>query len=184
MPRDHHAYPCKDDPRYAREVIDLASTDERDYWLKIIPRPMPATRKHSIEWTGELQLTITTVPLTLADVAGKTRDFEALVTRELRWLCEQHAVTLPEGTEAHGDEGRMVMLAELRKAAQAQPKPEPKPVQFVVPAEVREMSDEDLESLAPELGLREKFPKWRKMSRAEKNEAVARAQAEKGMVTA
>jgi hypothetical protein len=178
--RDHFSEPCKDDPRYHREIMDLASTDERDYWLKIIPDPMPATRKIEIRWLGELRLSISTVPLALADVAAKTNDFADLATRELKWLAEAHGVDSKHDDSAK-DEGRSVLLSTLLDAATAPAKQPTKEEaeQLVVPEHVRKWSEPDIDTKSAELGVQAQFPNWKKMSRAKKNEAVARALASK-----
>lgn len=169
------------DEHHDKRTLTMGSTDEAAAYARcFIDTETHRTHRIVAKWVGPLKLELYPELLPLEEIARKTSGFNDLGVSELRTLAAS------AGVDTHGHANsttlgdREALVANLvAKAAETAPtppatKPESKP-SVVIGAEIRQMSDADLETRAAELGVADKH--WGKRSRNARMQAVAAAAA-------
>lgn len=163
------------------EIVTQGSTDEAKFG-RTFPDNKPATSVLDYEVVphrdGEVirkKIRIFQRDLTLAEIRERSSNFETLGIVSLRELIKRHTITVPpiEGKLGpDGERGNLILaVQEFEKANKPKPAVKPSKPVVIVPDTIRALGDPELETKAVRVGAFS--PKWKTMSRAEREAAVS-----------
>jgi hypothetical protein len=174
------------DDQHDRRVLTMGSTDEANIYRRCyIGTADTLTHRLVITWLDPLHVELRPEQLPLIEIASKTNGFMDLSVPDLRALAKANNVDVSGHTNSvlTGDKEALAANlmtkakadADAEEATKQQPADNAAPSEPVIPPEVRNMTDADLETRAVELGIKT-GKGWSKQPRVKREVLVATAQ--------
>lgn len=172
----------KIDQHHDKRILTMGSTDEANTYRRcFIDTSETRTHRLMAKWIDPLHVEIAPEQFPLSDIAARTNGFLDLTIPELRALAAANGVEDVTGQTNSVLTGDKEALAAnlMKKATEAPVEPpvqspctmRPGPITLAqIPAEIRGMTDADLETRAVELGI--KRGNWSKLSRPKRERAI------------
>jgi hypothetical protein len=157
---------------FIERTFTFASTDELNNFRRIIPGDdeLPETHRQEFRYVpspnpnGLAKLVIAPRPRSLGDIAAATGNFDKLDVRSLRALVEREGATMPpKDDKAPKQDEREALIAALRDRLKHPKAAAPvTPAPLIVPSELRDLPDADLEVKAVRLGVGKEYANARR----------------------